>query len=303
MGIYYHLMNRIAGEPGEYPFGDTEKEMLIRLLKAASCLFTVEPLGYQIMGNHWHIICHAPAEVLSPAAVAERYNRFYKERKTLLLPEDPNCARIAADMRDISCFMRWIQQRFTTWFNRTRPTRRRGTLWAGRFKSTVLGRDTALWECLCYVEMNALRAGLVDNPADYRFGSWGEWCGSGQHPFAQNLLRCLPAYEGTEARSTTLAAIQSRFRVDLARRLACEEGESTEKIEEAMTAAAARPRFTLRLGRRVRYWSDGLIIGRKIFVREMAARVFGTKRAMEHRLEQADGKDICAYRRLHSLPT
>ena len=303
VGVYYHLMNRVAGEPGEYPFGDAEKEMLVRLLKEACCLFTVEPLGYQVMGSHWHVVCHAPAEVLAPEATAARYNRFYAGDKAPLLPEDPQCIRIAADLRDISCFMRWIQQRFTAWFNRTRPKRRRGTLWAGRFKSTVLERDTALWECLCYVEMNAARAGIVEDPATYRFGSWGEWCGSGKHPFAQNLLSCLLAYEGTEARSTTLTAIQSRFRVDFARRLAWEAGATTEGIEEAMGSAATPPRFTLRLGRRVRYWSDGLVIGQKIFVREMAARVFGTKQATKHRLAPADGRDICAYRRLHSLPT
>ena len=32
-GTYYHMMNRIAGLPGEFPFGDVEREMFIRLLK------------------------------------------------------------------------------------------------------------------------------------------------------------------------------------------------------------------------------------------------------------------------------
>lgn len=32
-GAYYHIMNRIVGEPGNYPFGDVERETVISLRK------------------------------------------------------------------------------------------------------------------------------------------------------------------------------------------------------------------------------------------------------------------------------
>lgn len=302
---YYHVMNRVCGEPGHYPFGDVEKAKFISMLKKWTSFFTVEVMGFQIMGNHYHITCYAPAEVLSPAATAERYNRFYDGTKPTLHSDAPDCAEVAESMRDISCFMGRLQQQFSTWFNGSRPKRRRGSLWAGRFKSTILERDTALWECLCYIEMNAVRAGLAKDAADYRFGSWGEWCGTGCHPFADNLLKHLLAYEGSEARATTLEEIQTRFRVDLARRTALENPTSTAEIEDAMAVAAQRPRFIVRLDRRIRYWSDGLVIGSKLFVQKMAARGDGIEKALRHRLQRAkrSGNDIdlWSYRRLNSI--
>ncbi|OGV95306.1 MAG: hypothetical protein A3K19_33895 [Lentisphaerae bacterium RIFOXYB12_FULL_65_16] len=307
IGAYYHLMNRIAGESGQYPLGDVEKAKFVSLLKEATRFFTVEVIGFHIMGNHWHVVCFAPADVLSAVDTAARYNRFYDGRKPVLDPADGRCLRIARNLRDIGCFIGWVQQRFTSWFNRTRtPRRRRGTLWADRFKSIPLQRDTALWECLCYIEMNAARAGIVQDPAEYRFGSWGEWCATGQHPFAENLLRHLPAYEGTQARATTLDGIQAEFRVELARRQVLMAGGSEADVDAAMDAAARPPGFVLRLDRRVRYWTDGLAIGSKAFVQEMAARVYGTEAVMRHRLQRATrhgiATDLWAYRRLNAIP-
>jgi len=303
-GTYYHVTNRIAGVPGEFPFGDVEKQKLISLLKELSRFFTVEILAFQAMGNHTHVVCYAPAEELDAAAAAERYNRFYGGVKPPLSPDDPQCLTVARQMRDISCLMSRLQQRFTCWYNRTRPGRRRGTLWAQRFKSVILERDTALWDCLCYVEMNAARAGLVRDPADYRFGSWGECCATGRHPFGENLLRHLTAYEGDHARARTLAQLHTRFRVELARRTAAASGGSAEQIDAAMCEAEKSPSFVIRVDRRVRYWTDGLIIGSRTFVRETAALLWSREHVARHRLQRArgpGGTELYAYRRLHAL--
>jgi len=304
-GMYYHLTNRIAGMPGEFPFGDVEKQKLVSLIKELSGFFTVEVLAFEAMGNHVHIVCYAPAEVLPAGEAAERYNRFYDGFKPLLGPDDPYCLTVARQMRDVSHFMGRVQQRFTSWYNRTRPRRRRGTLWAQRFKSVILERDAALWNCLCYVEMNAVRAGLVSDPADYRFGSWGEWCATGRHPFGENLCRHLVAYEGEAARARTLDEIQSRFRVEFARITAAEAGACTDEIDAAMQKAEKTPLFILRVDRRVRYWTDGLIIGGKTFVRETAGRLWDAEHVRRHRLQRARGPavgELYAYRRLHTLP-
>jgi hypothetical protein len=305
MGMYYHLTNRISGIPGEYPFGDAEKEELINLVKVLSRFFTIEVLSCQAMGNHYHIVCYAPADLLSPRQACERYNRFYQARnKPPLSPDDPYCEVVARRMRDISWFMRQLQQQFTSWYNRTRIPHRRGSLWAQRFKSVILERDTALWNCLCYVEMNAVRAGLVSDPGDYRFGTWGEWCATGHHPFGENLRRHLVAYEGTEARACSLEEIRKRFRVEFARIQASESGATDEEVAAAMESAARTPAFTLRLNRRVRYWTDGLIIGGKTFVREVAGRLWDRECVHRHRLQPAHGSDVdkplYAYRRLHT---
>jgi len=77
----------------------------------------------------------------------------------VLTADDRRCVTVAQAVRDIGCFVGWVEQRFTPWFNRTRARRRRGTLWADRFKSVPIERAAGLWECLCYIEMNATRAG------------------------------------------------------------------------------------------------------------------------------------------------
>ena len=59
---YYHLMSRVAGEPGGYSFGDTEKEKRIQLATDLSRFYSLDLLPVVVLGNHWHIVCSAPAE-------------------------------------------------------------------------------------------------------------------------------------------------------------------------------------------------------------------------------------------------
>ncbi len=299
------MTNRIAGVPGHFPFGDVEKAKFVELLKEEARFFTVQLLAHQILGNHYHVACYAPGAALPPGEVSRRHNRFYGWRKPRLDADDPRCLAVAGQMRDISAFIGRVQQRFSSWFNKTRPTRRRGTLWAGRFKSVVLGRGTALWNCLCYIEMNPVRAMLVEDSADYRFGSWGEWCGTGKHPYARDLERHLPEYEGDRARARTLGEIRQRFRSDLARQRAEDEGASPAQTEEAVSAASRRPGFLLSLDRRIRYWSDGLVIGSKEFVIETVSQARSPVDARRQCVQPASGPGsagLYALRRLRRLP-
>jgi len=62
-----------------------------------------------------------------------------------------------------------IGRRYVRYFNDR--YRRTGSLWEGRFRSTLV-RDTAyLFACSRYIEMNPVRAGLVDHPARYDWSS------------------------------------------------------------------------------------------------------------------------------------
>lgn len=49
--------------------------------------------------------------------------------------------------------------------------KRTGTLWEGRYRSTVIEADRYLVACMRYVELNPVRAGLVDEPALFRWSS------------------------------------------------------------------------------------------------------------------------------------
>lgn len=50
---------------------------------------------------------------------------------------------------------------------------RSGTLWEGRFKSTVIDSERYLFVCSRYIELNPVRAGMVEDPAGYRWSSYG----------------------------------------------------------------------------------------------------------------------------------
>ena len=49
--------------------------------------------------------------------------------------------------------------------------KRSGSLWEGRYKSSLVQADAYLQACCRYVELNPVRAGLVDDPAKYRWSS------------------------------------------------------------------------------------------------------------------------------------
>jgi REP element-mobilizing transposase RayT len=284
--------------------------MLFQLAAEVARFHSLDLLSVVIMGNHWHIVCAAPAE---PPTREEVMANWRASRDACLLEpnwDDPEVvAKLAARMRDISCFVKEFEQRFTRWYNRTRSSRRRGGLWADRFRSVLLDKQNALWDCLAYVEMNPVRAGLAESPGDYRFCTWGRLVGSGTHPFAANLVRHLRHHLGDEAGAWSDARVVAELAANLARIAAAERGEDSAAIFAAETEArTGSDPFLLTVRRRVRYWSDGALIGSELFVREMAAKLIDTKRALRKRLAAGlspatpgGPPTLFAYRRLPAL--
>ncbi len=79
------------------------------------------------------------------------------------------------DGAGISYLMRRLSARQGRHVNRLE--RRLGTLWCGRFRSSVIDTDEYLLACLRYVELNPVRAGMVARPADYPWSSHRERMG------------------------------------------------------------------------------------------------------------------------------
>ena len=66
--------------------------------------------------------------------------------------------------------MKRLGQRYVQYVNRT--YRRSGTLWEGRFRSCLTQEEGYLLGCYRYIELNPVRANMVDNPADYPWSSY-----------------------------------------------------------------------------------------------------------------------------------
>jgi putative transposase len=66
--------------------------------------------------------------------------------------------------------MRALGQRYVRYFNDR--CRRTGTLWEGRFRSTIVDTDSYFLACSRYIERNPVRAGIVDDPGAYLWSSY-----------------------------------------------------------------------------------------------------------------------------------
>ena len=69
-----------------------------------------------------------------------------------------------------SAVMQSVGRRYTQHFNRRQ--RRSGTLWEGRFRSTVVASDDYVIACYRYIDLNPVRAGLVESPAGHVWSSY-----------------------------------------------------------------------------------------------------------------------------------
>ena len=70
----------------------------------------------------------------------------------------------------ISQLMQAVGRRYVRYFNHT--YRRSGTLWEGRFKSCVVEAENYLLLCQRYIELNPVRACMVESPSDYLWSSY-----------------------------------------------------------------------------------------------------------------------------------
>jgi putative transposase len=66
--------------------------------------------------------------------------------------------------------MQSLGRRYVQYANR--QYRRTGSLWEGRYKSSVVQAESYLLACMRYIELNPVRAAMVIDPGDYRWSSY-----------------------------------------------------------------------------------------------------------------------------------
>ena len=74
------------------------------------------------------------------------------------------------DVENLALLMKRVSGRQTRYVNKTEG--RSGTLWEGRYKSSPIKKDEYLLTCCRYIELNPVRAGIVNNPAQYKWSSY-----------------------------------------------------------------------------------------------------------------------------------
>ena len=274
--VAYHVISRTALEG--FVLGPAEKDHLLFLIRWLSSVFFVEVYGFCIMGNHFHLVCRMLSpESFSDEEVLWRVKRYYGDRREIesLPPEKIFYWR--ERLSDLSRFVQEIKQRFSRWYNKRKG--RKGYFWGDRFKSVIIERGEALLNCLAYIDLNPVRAGLVERPEDYRWCSLAYYVGTG------NKERFLSTDLGIG--SFTNKGYEERIR--LYREYVYEKGGLIEgqKAKISQTILERERRKAYRLNKkelfkyRVRYFTEGLIIGSREFVREIAWQaweILGLKR-------------------------
>ena len=101
----------------------------------------------------------------------------------------------------VSHMMQALGRRYVRYFNE--KYRRSGTLWEGRFRSSVVGTDRYLLACSRYIELNPVRAGMVAAPGDYPYSSYA----ANAHGDPNPLVVSQPTYLGLGTTPETRCAV------------------------------------------------------------------------------------------------
>ncbi len=75
-----------------------------------------------------------------------------------------------ANWNGVSQMMQALGRRYVRYFNHRHH--RTGTLWEGRFKSNIVQSETYLLNCYKYIELNPVRARMVEHPSNYVWSSY-----------------------------------------------------------------------------------------------------------------------------------
>jgi putative transposase len=268
----YHCMTRTVN--GERMLDDPAKEVLRKQLWQIADFCGVQILTYAILSNHFHVLVRVPQKQLQPdVELLRRYQTLYPRPtkyqsarleiiQAQLATDGPEATewrrRQAALMGDVSQFMKLVKQRFSVWFNRSRQ--RYGTLWSERFKSVLVEpQGKALETMATYIDLNCVRAGLATDPKDYRFCGYAEAV-AGNTTAQAGLLSILggswPEVQATYRHwlfGTATEARESGAVIDAA-------------LLERVIAEGGRLPLSTVLRCRIRYFTDGAVLGSKAFV-------------------------------------
>jgi putative transposase len=300
-GIYLHAYNHcVENSRAEFPFGDVEKEMFLRHLRRLSNLYTIECLSAVCMSNHFHCIVYIPLRKYSPQEMAHILTN-YKKGKDVIDATDEYCLRRAEVSNDISHFMKELQRGFTHWYNKSRDFTRRGTLWEQRFRCVKLIGDEAVATCLQYIELNPVRAGICEDPGDYRFSTYGIWQQSGRHPFAKSFCEHMSGILRPYLATENLKGLARYFRGRYAGIVAGDRAKNMLEVDAAVAEAKVDPTVVNLLMRKSRFYIDSVVIGSKIVLQEQARQLWGDEKAQRkkfgHFFEASTGVDLLGMRR------
>ena len=306
----FHVMSRVAG--GQMLFEDTDKEAFRALMWRMARFSGVEILTYCIMDNHFHMLVRIPERdkflrrfaSQEPGDEGERkllehlsllYSKAYitqLESEILELREHGRedhvqkvLERYKGRLCNLSAFVKEVKERFSRWFNKRHG--RKGTLWADRFKSLLVQPGSCLRTMAAYIDLNPVRAGLVEQPESYR------WCGysealAGSKRMRRGLCRAVGWPIDNWELPGKRAGRREQSAAEVYREVLFEAGMEREgdqqrrkkrqgiRLEAAKKVIESGGELTTGelLTHRVRWFSEGLALGSEDYLRETLGSEF-----------------------------
>jgi len=133
-GLPVHVVQRGNNRQAIF-FDDADYRAYLKCLHEAAQKYDCAIHAYVLMTNHVHI---------------------------LVTPENVD---------GVSRMMQYVGRRYVPYINHR--YQRSGTLWEGRYKSSLIDADGYLLACSRYIEMNPVRASMVKHPSGYTWSSYG----------------------------------------------------------------------------------------------------------------------------------
>lgn len=180
-GYFVHVTSRTVGQ--SFLFGDQEKRVFIKMMRQWVEFSGLGILTHCIMDNHFHMMLWVPARIeLDHLGVLNRLGTVWLEEKLQAWEsfyqlqdkktQEAMDTAVRDRMADLPEFMRVLKRSFTCWYNLKEG--RQGTLWDARYRSVVVeDSPLALMSVAAYIDLNPLRAGLVDDPMSYPWSGYG----------------------------------------------------------------------------------------------------------------------------------
>jgi REP element-mobilizing transposase RayT len=313
-----------------FAFGPDEKEKLRTFMRMYENFSGNRVLSYCFMCNHIHLLVEiTPAQsggladeellrrvgcIRSEAQVAMLAKELAEARKTVAAGVVKDAASYVAAiherftwrMHDLSQFMQGFLQRFSLWFNSKHE--RSGHLWEDRFKSVIVEDGVAARTMAAYIDLNPVRAGMVADPAEYRWSSYGEAIGGSVKDYRltgsgakgngkksrEGLVRACLAHEGVGFEAERWKDASRIYRRLMGMALGKNKGraavegrgvvtKNTAEMLESEDNETVLPDLGMAgmLLCRIRYFTDGAVIGSRAFVNsafEGARERFGARR-------------------------
>ena len=287
---YYHCMSRVIDR--RMRLRETEKDMFRRMMRAVERFSGVRVLTWAALGNHWHVLVHVPEKrELTDAEFLWRLGAIYDEEvvgeialeleELRSLGKEDAAERLRGKytyrMEEVSEFMKTLKQRYTQWYNRAHN--RKGTLWEGRFKSVLLEpptsgkkerapRTCALATMAAYIDLNAVRVGLVEDPKEYRYCGYAEALGGNEA--ARAGLYEVAGSLGASGSWRKVARSYRQYLYISGEEKVLANGRVRRGFSAEAVAKVLREGGELSGGEllrcRVRYFSDGVVLGSREFV-------------------------------------